>query len=235
MGEDGDIIACVIDIGALRSLPYFSRLKEAELREVARLVQAVTLTRGEVLLTGGEPCPGLYFVVSGSLKVFQVSPEGREQVLMVAGPGQSFNDVPVFDGGPNPASVEALEPSAVGLVPKEAIEDLVRRYPEVARGMLQVFARRLRLLVSLVTSLSLLSVEGRVGQVLLTFSDTAPQPRPRLRVSQQDLAAMVGTTREVVARSLRALEEAGAVRRLQTEIEVVDRKRLAEMVEQAFK
>ncbi len=225
----------MMDIGVLRGLPYFSRLKDEELKDVSRLVQVVNLDRGKVLLTGGEPCPGLYFVASGSLKVFQVSPEGREQVLMVAGPGQTFNDVPVFDGGPNPASVEGLEPSTVGLIPKDSIEGLVRRYPEVARGMLQVFARRLRLLVSLVTSLSLLSVEGRVGQVLLTYADTSPQPRARLRVSQQDLAAMVGTTREVVARSLRSLEEGGAIRRLQTEIEVMDKKRLAELVEQAFK
>jgi len=229
------IIPSMMDIGVLRGLPYFSRLKDEELKDVSRLVQVVNLDRGKVLLTGGEPCPGLYFVASGSLKVFQVSPEGREQVLMVAGPGQTFNDVPVFDGGPNPASVEGLEPSTVGLIPKDSIEGLVRRYPEVARGMLQVFARRLRLLVSLVTSLSLLSVEGRVGQVLLTYADTSPQPRARLRVSQQDLAAMVGTTREVVARSLRSLEEGGAIRRLQTEIEVMDKKRLAELVEQAFK
>lgn len=223
----------MIDVGTLRSVPYFARLNDTELREVARLVQAVNLDRGEMLLQGGEPCPGLFFVISGSLKVFQVSPEGREQVLMVAGSGQTFNDVPVFDGGPNPASVEALEPSSVGLVPKAQVEQLVRRYPEVARGMLQVFASRLRLLVSLVTSLSLLSVEGRVGQVLLTYANTLSQPR--LKVSQQDLAAMVGTTREVVARSLRALEEAGAIRRLQSEIEVVNRKLLAEMVERAFK
>jgi len=225
----------MVDPEVVRGLPYFSGLKEAQLREVAGLVRVVSLGRGELLLTGGEPCPGLYFVLSGSLKVFQVSPEGREQVLLVAGPGQTFNDVPVFDGGPNPASVEALEPARVGLIPTEVMEDLVRRYPEVALGMLQVFASRLRLLVSLVTSLSLLSVEGRVGQVLYTYAGTTSQARPRLRVSQQDLAAMVGTTREVVARSLRALEEAGAIRRLQSEIEVVDRERLAELVERAFK
>lgn len=227
----------MVPTGFLRTLSYFQELKDEQLVRIATLVQERSLEKGQLLLTEGDPAEGLYFVISGRVKVFRVSPEGRQQVLRVMGPSESFNDVPAFDGGPNPANVEAIEPTVVGLLPTNTVLSLVRQYPAVALGMVRIFAMRLRMLVALVSDLSLLSVEGRVAKVLLAYAESAsPSSAPlSLRLTQHDLAAMVGTAREVVARALRSLEEAGAIRRDEGRIQITDLQSLAAVVNEQAK
>ena len=91
----------------LGRLPYFSQLPAKELELVSSSVQSLPLARGNILFNEGEPSRGLYFVVEGAIKVSRISPEGREQVLTVVGGTQTFNEVPVFDGGPCPATAAA--------------------------------------------------------------------------------------------------------------------------------
>ncbi|MBI2303617.1 MAG: Crp/Fnr family transcriptional regulator [Chloroflexi bacterium] len=220
-----------------RLVPYFRDLDEAALRDVQQRFRVISVGRGEPIQGEGEPCYGLYIVVSGLVKVFRMSPEGREQVVATMGPGETFNDVPVFDGGPTPANVVALEPTTVVLLSTAELRQLIMRYPQVANGMLGILAARLRSLVTLVSDLALLSVEGRIAKFLLTYAEgVAPQGGVvGLRLTQQDLAALVGTAREVVARELRRLEESGALRRDAGIITIVDRERLQEVVSGAFK
>ena len=225
----------MVAVSFLRSIPYFKELDDAQLRQVASLVQERTLTRGQVILTEGTPGDGLYFVIMGRVKVFRMSPEGRQQVLRVMGPAETFNDVPAFDAGPNPANVEAMETTIVGVLSTASVLRLVEQYPSFSLGMLRILAGRLRMLVTLVSDLSLLNVEGRVAKVLLAYAEMAPEREPALRLTQQDLAAMVGTAREVVARALRSLEESGAIRRDEGHIRVLDRKALANALSDAAK
>ncbi len=88
----------------LRQVPYFARFDATLLKELAGQIHERKYKAGEVILLEGEPCEGLYFVVSGRVKVFKVSREGKEQLLRILGPGRTFNDVPVLDGGPTPAA-----------------------------------------------------------------------------------------------------------------------------------
>jgi len=216
----------------LRQTSYFGSVSESQLSAVARAVMEHSYRRGDSVFLEGDTCEGLYVVKSGRVRIYKISPEGREQVLLVAGPGDTFNEVPVFDGGPNPASVEALEPTVLLLLPKSALLAMVDAHPELARAFMRTFAARLRQLVGLVEELSFKTVTGRVARILLeqlppSAGERSEQP-PR-RLTQREIAAMAGTAREVAGRALKALEQQGAVRIERGRIVITDREWLASL------
>ena len=214
----------------LRRTPYFAGVGQAQLDAVAGAVVERSYGRGDYVFLEGESCQGLYVVKSGRVRIYKISPEGREQVLLVAGPGDTFNEVPVFDGGPNPASVEALEPTVLLLLPKDALLAMVEAHPELARAFMRTFAARLRQLVGLVEELSFKTVTGRVARILLEQIPSAGGgDQPPRRLTQRELAAMAGTAREVAGRALKALEQQGAVRIERGRVVVADRGRLANL------
>lgn len=189
--------------------PYFSSLPAKTREAVGRRVIVRSYDRGAFVFTERDRPPGLYLVASGTVRIFKVSEDGKEQVLHHIGPGESFNDVAAFDGGPSPASAQAVEPTTALLVPREALLDLMRSYPEIAVAALQVLSTRLRQMSSLVEDLSLRHVVSRVAGVLLR---PAPRGVSTTLPTRQELAAMVGTVREVATRALKHLEDLGAIR-----------------------
>ena len=219
----------VIQVEFLESIPYFSGLSSAELNSVNRLVFEKTAERGEVILLEGEPAEALFFVVSGVVKVSKTSAEGKEQILSIVRPGESFNDVPIFDEGPNPASAQAMGPVVLCGLIKDELKTILQDHPQVALNIIKVLADRMRQLVSLVEDLSFKHVIGRVVKILLEHAGNGATAGPRL--TQQDMAAMAGTAREVVARSLKALEEEGAIRLERHRIVITDKEALEGMVE----
>ncbi len=206
-------------------------LGRSQLTTIARAVVQRKYGRGDFVFHEGDTCNGLYVVESGRVRVFKVSPEGREQVLLIAEAGEAFNEVAVFDDGPNPASAEALEPTVLLLLPKGALLSIVAAEPDVGRAFTRVFASHLRRLALLVEELSFKTVTGRVARILLEQlpSDVgvpAGERAPR-RLTQREIAAMAGTAREVVARAIKALEQQGAIRMERGRIVIVDAERLA--------
>lgn len=213
----------------LKSVPYFSGLSPAELDSLKKLIFEKTAEQGEIILLEGDSAEALFFVVSGAVKVFKTSAEGKEQILSVVRPGESFNDVPIFDNGPSPASVRAMTPVVLYGVRKSALEGILQAHPQVALNIIKVLAEQVRQLVSLVEDLSFRHVISRVAKILLEYTGDGTGPRPRL--TQQEMAAMAGTAREVVARSLRALEAKGAIRLERHRIVITDKEALQRMVE----
>jgi CRP/FNR family transcriptional regulator len=213
----------------LRQTPYFAGIEPSQLETVAAAVVEHSYRRGDPVFLEGYPCEGLYVVKSGRVRVYKISPEGREQVLLIAGPGDTFNEVPVFDGGPNPASVEALEPTVLLLLPRSALLRMVETHPQLGRAFMRTFAMRLRQLVGLVEELSFKTVTGRVARILLEQlpASAGEGGRPPPRLTQREIAAMAGTAREVAGRALKALELQGAIRIERGRIVIVDRERLA--------
>jgi len=218
-----------IQVEFLKSIPYFSGLSPAELDFIRKLVFEKTAARGEVILIEGEPAETLYFVASGAVKVFKTSAEGKEQILNIVRPGESFNDVPIFDGGLNPASAQAMGPVVLYGIRKNDLKVILRDHPQVAMNIIKVLAERVRQLVSLVEDLSFRHVIGRVAKILLEQAGDGTGSKPRL--TQQEMAAMAGTAREVVGRSLKALEEGGAIRLERHRIVITDRAALKELIE----
>jgi len=211
----------------LRSISYFSGLDEATLEALSRVVVRRQYDAGQVIFMEGEPCAGLFIVESGRVKVFKLSPGGREQILHIFGAGEGFNDVAVLDGGPNPASAMALEPTSVLVLARPSMVDLLERYPALSRAVIENIASRARHLVSLVEDLSLRTVEGRLAKLLL---EEATREVNRERVppglTHAQMAARLGTVREVVTRSLHKFEEEGIIKVERHKIVILDRETL---------
>src|SRR5688572_8705269 len=129
----------------LRGSPYFARLEPAVRERIIRVMVARSYDAGERIFSEGddEGAAALHFVDSGAVRIFKLSLEGREQVLRLMRPGDSFADVPVFDGGPYPANADALEPASVVSISRKALLAVMREHPEIALGALQVMAARL--------------------------------------------------------------------------------------------
>ncbi len=221
-----------VTVEFLQSVPYFSGLSVAELDSIMEFIFEKTLQRGELVLIEEEPAEVLYFVASGAVKVFKTSAEGKEQILNIVRPGESFNDVSIFDGGPNPASVQTMGPVVLYGIRRSELEIILRDHPQVALNVTKVLAGQARHLGSLVEDLSFRHVIGRVAKILLEHAGDGTGARPRL--TQQDMAAMAGTVREVVGRSLKALEDDGAIRLERHRIVITDKEALKDMVAAYF-
>ncbi len=193
------------------AIPYFDGLDLNALQAIRQTLFEKRVDRGEIVLLEGEPSGALFFVIEGVVKVFKTSPEGKEQILSIVRPGEAFNDVAAFDGGVNPASVQAMGPALLYGLSRNDLMKVVTGHPQFASNIVRMLARRLRQMVALVEDLSFRPVIGRVAKILLQYAtDNNADPRPRL--TQQDIAAMAGTAREVVGRSLKTLEEDGIIR-----------------------
>lgn len=212
-------------IAALKAEPYFKSVDDAELKRLAQSLIERTFEKDEIVFLEGEPCQGLCIVREGSIKIYKLSTEGREQILTAVQTGGSFNEVAVFDGGPNPANAAALHLSRVWVVPRTAIVDLIQRRPDVAMAIIQNLGARLRHLVGLVEDLSLRQVGSRLAKLLLEMASTQENA-----LTQQEMAARLGTVREIISRSLRQMELRGLIRIERGKIVVLDRAGLERMI-----
>lgn len=200
-----------IGLDFLKSIPYFVGLNATELESIGKLVVAKTAERGEIIILEGEKAAALQLVFSGVLKAFKTSADGKEQILSIIRPGESFNDVSVFDNNPSPVSIQTMGPVVLYEIRKNDLEAILNEHPQIARNVINVLAGRIRNMVSLVEDLSFRNVIGRVAKILLeNAGDGAGTAGARL--TQQEMAAMAGTAREVVGRSLKVLEDDGAIK-----------------------
>lgn len=208
----------------LPSVPYFSHLGATALRAVAHSAARRTYTKGRVIFLEGDPCAGLCIVEKGRVKLFKLSPQGREQIVKLLGPGEFFNEVAVLDGGPNPVSAMAALDSTLWIVDRRAMVDLMTRFPALAVGVIENLAARARHLLSLVEDLSLRTVSARLAKLLLMQAAEGNQA-PR-QLTQEEMAAQLGTVREMVGRALRSFEDEGLIRFDRHRIVILDREAL---------
>jgi len=213
-----------IDVALLKSIPYFSRLSPDELALIQKLIFEKKVEKGDIIVLEGEPPEAMYFVASGVVKMFRTSADGREQVIKIVRPRESFNDVSVFDGGPNLASAQAMGPATVYGISKRDLHAFLQDHPQIILDIVNVFATQLRYLVLLVDDLSFKPVLGRLAKILLEYAENGAEPAQRL--TQQDMAAIAGTGREVIGRSLKALETDGMIRIDRHRIVITDREAL---------
>ncbi len=215
-----------VNVEALRKIPLFAPLNSSDLVQVAVMAKEHSYERGELIVREGDTGGALYYVQYGLVKVFKLSVGGKEQVLRLIAAGHTFNEVPALDGGLNPASAGAMEPSIVYVIGSSELHTLIVTQPEVAAAVVQTLASRLRHLVALVEDLSLRPVIARVAKVLLDQEAAFQEGRQCYRLTQQEMAALAGTAREVVARALKEVEVAGAIEMHQGRVVVVNRERL---------
>ncbi len=205
----------------LRSVPYFQILDDEVLEAVAgEIIERHYPAEGLIFLEG-EPDAGLHLVVEGRCKVYRLSEGGREQILATLGPGDSCNEVPVVDGGPNPANFAALEDSTVWVIVADSLHRLRHTYPVLNDIIIRNLAMRCRQLVQRVYNLSFLSVTGRLAAFLLKQSQESEAIQRQW--TQDEIAAHLGTVREMVGRAFKELHEAKLIRMDRHRIEILDR------------
>ncbi len=215
-------------VRALRRIPFFAGLSDETLARVANTAIRRAFVPDETIIFEGAPCQAAYFIVEGQVRVYRLSLAGREQVLANLGPGRIFNMVPLFQArGVNHATVQALAPVTLYAITSDDLHQLVGRCPDLALALLRDLATRLDHLTNLVEDLSLRTVRGRLARFLL---ERAEEGQITQRWTQEEVAAHLGTVRDMVGRGLRAFADAGLVRLDRQRIVLLDRKGLEDQV-----
>jgi CRP/FNR family transcriptional regulator len=215
------------DVELLRQIPYLRSVPVADVQALATRLRERRYRPGDVIFQKGDSSEGLGVVLRGRVQTVTTSPDGREQVLKVFGPGRTFADIAVFDDEPQPADAIAVAETTVVFLQSDELIDLLKRYPEVAIEVIRLFALRLRAYKQMVEDLSLRSVVARIARLLVdrargaqTLVEESASSSPEY--TQEETAALVGSVREVVQRALKTLEHAGFIQMARGRIQVID-------------
>lgn len=205
------------NIQSLRNVPLFADLTDRELGMLADRAISREYQSGEIIFSEGDNCEGLYVVQAGSVKIFNTSAGGREQVLHIEKAGNSLAELPVFDGGNYPASAAALEKCALLFISRRDFRALCLERPEVSLKVLKVVSSRLRRLVGIIEELSFTTVRSRLASWLMQQANDKGQKTSRgielaLSVNNQELAFQIGTVRELVSRNLSQFQSEGILK-----------------------
>lgn len=195
----------------IKDFPVFSTLCAEEISFLESVSIRKDFEKKQVILWEGEPCKGIYLLRSGRVKIFKTSPEGKEQIFGVVKKGETFNEVPVFDGALNPASASSITETSIYIIRNEHLLKVLEKHPEICLKFLNYFAGRIRHFSSLVEDMAFKDVPVRLAKILLKFieeegSSDGKNKILKRNVTLQEMAAMVGTVREVVTRALRKME-----------------------------
>jgi len=215
------------DLERLRQIPYLRSVPAADVQALATNLRERCYRAGDVIFRKGDSSEGLGVVLRGRVRTVTTSPEGREQVLKVFGPGRTFADIAVFDDEPQPADAIAVSESTVVFVPRDHLLELLQRHPEAAIDVIRLFALRLRAYKQMVEDLSLRTVVARIARLLVdrargaqTLVEESASSSPEY--TQDEMAALVGSVREVVQRALKTLEHAGFIQMARGRIQIMD-------------
>jgi CRP-like cAMP-binding protein len=198
-----------ITIDDLGKLMYFAGVEMSRLAGFTQLFSKKAFIKGQTIVSEGDDQKNLHFVNSGVVKMFKTSSEGKEQIIRIVRPGESFNDITVFGSGNCPYSVQALGNTVVYAIHRNDLMPVMEKNWKIAHNALEILSEQQRLLLTLVEDLSFKNVTGRVAKILLQNSNPGPDGYQRL--TQYEMAAMAGTAREVVGRSLKSLEDNGTI------------------------
>lgn len=203
-------------LSTLRRLPLFTDLSEWELNLIAKDVSRQEYAKGTTIFMEGEHCSELLIVETGAVKILKSSPNGRRQLLSIERRGSSLAEVPVFDGGKYPASAETADDVVLLRLPVDHFRRICLQNPELSLKVFKVLAHRLRHVLSVVEELSFSTVRSRLIAYLLHLADSFGQQTSRgvefqLAENNEELAARLGTVRELISRNLGRLHGAGLI------------------------
>ena len=197
----------------LRTIPLFAGLPENQVYQIARMAGVRKVPRNTALVRVGDKTDALYVLVSGSAKVLNRDVEGREVILSLLGAGECFGEMSLIDGSPRSADVVSCEPCELLVIAKSDFARALSENVDLCLNIMKSLADRLREANRKIESLALMDVYGRVAKLLLDFSELEDGRRViRRKISKQDMAKMVGASREMVSRVMKDLENRGYVR-----------------------
>lgn len=217
-------------VEALRLTAIFGAVSSDALTALAASVRERKLSKGQILFTRGEEANGLYVIVSGSIRAYRESKDGREQTMHVETAGATLAEVPVFDHGAYPSTTMAEEDSIVLFIHRDTVMEFLRANPDAALAALKVLASRLRKVTLRLEGVTLQDVGQRLAQLLLERAARAEPSNGKisfiLKEPHQRIAATLGTVREVIARQLRRFANEGLIEVNGRNITILDADRL---------
>ncbi len=210
----------------------FGGLPENQMREIEKIAVEKSFKKGEIIFSEGDEGHGFFVVVRGTVKIFKVSPEGKEQILHIFGSGEPFGEVPVFSGSSFPASAQAIADTSLLFFPRKDFVDLISANPSLALNMLAVLSLRLRQFTVQVEHLSLKEVPARLAAYLLGLSDKQKNPDAvTLHISKGHLASLLGTIPETLSRTFAKMAGQNLIEVKGRHIRLINREILEELAE----
>jgi CRP/FNR family transcriptional regulator len=220
----------------LNRISLFKGLPPEHLQKLATIISDKEYRKGQLIFADGDEGNGFYVVISGRVKVYKVSPDGKEQILHVFGPGAPFAEVPVFSGAPYPANAEPIEKSRLFFFPKKAFVSLIQENPSLAMNMLASLSQRLKQFSQLVEALSLKEVPGRLAAHILYLSDIRGGiDEFKLDLAKSQLASLLGTIPETLSRIFGKMSSQGLISISGPQIQIIDRAGLEDLAEGEIK
>ena len=223
------------DFDYLKKVPYFNELEDKSLEEIHKILIIKSFKKGSIIFMEGEKGEAIYFVKSGKVKISKTSSTGKEYIIKIMEKGDIFAESVLFVGGEYPATAEAIEDSEVIVLKNQDIENLILKNSEIALSIIKLMAKRLKNVAVIIENLALRDSIGRTASVLLTFAkergiNTKEGILLDLNLNRQDLANIVGTSRENVTRILSQLDKDGVIRLDRQRILIKDIEKLKEML-----
>jgi len=205
-------MAIPVSTTVLRTVPLFAGFPEEQLRMLAAAVNRRNVPRGTIVIVEGDPTDSLYIIISGRLKVMMSDTEGKEVILAMLGPGEFFGEMGLIDDSPRSATVMAVEPCELITLAKKDFKKFLAEHFEMAMTVMRGLVRRLREADRKIGSLALLDVYGRVARLLLDMSENVDGEKiVTKRLPKQDIAKMIGASREMVSRVMKDLQMGGYI------------------------
>jgi len=228
------LIRCYMSIDLLRRCPLFAGLKEEDLKKTRSIASLRQVGKREVLFSDGEEARGFYVILSGKVKLYKISPEGKEQILHVVSAPDAFAEAALFLEGSYPAFAEALTDSQLLFFPKRDFIHLIERNPQLSINMIVSLSHFLRRFASLIEELSLKEVSSRIAKYLIDLSlksaKEGKSPKEvELDLSKTQLASKLGTISETLSRTLAKMKAKGIIEVKKNRILILNRETLEEL------
>ncbi|HST72208.1 MAG TPA: Crp/Fnr family transcriptional regulator [Kocuria rosea] len=220
-----------MDIDVLRRAPLFASLDDQAFAALTEELTEVELSRGSTLFHEGDPGDQLYFIISGKIKLGRTAPDGRESLVAIMGPGELFGEMALFDPSPRSTSATAVSETRLAGLKHENLKKVIERSPDVSAQLLQALARRLRRTNESLADLVFSDVPGRVAKALLDLADRFGRPATdgilvAHELTQEELAQLVGASRETVNKALAEFVQRGWIRLEARAVVILDLQRL---------
>lgn len=208
---------------AIAAAPLFRGLSIDQLGELERLFPGRRCVQGEIIFSEGEKAEGFYVLLSGKLKIYKLSPEGKEQILHIIEPGEPFAEVALFSETTFPAYAEAIRDSEVMFFPRKGFENLIRKDPAIVMNMFAILSQRLKYFTRLIEDLSLKEVPQRLASYLIFLADRERSNDVSLGISKGQLASLLGTIPETLSRIMGKMAAQGIIEMQGRRIKITDR------------
>lgn len=216
----------------LRAVPLFQGLNTDELGELVMILTDQEFKRGQIIFSEGDPGRGFYVVVSGLVKIYKLSLDGKEQILHVFETGEPFAEAAVFAGSSFPAHAQALQKSRVFFFPRTSFIEVIKRYPGLAMNMMAALSMRLKKFSQMIEALSLKEVPGRLASHILYLSEQQNDAdEVDLKIAKNHLASLLGTIPETLSRILTKMQNQGLIDSSGSTITILDHDGLEDLAE----